>query len=325
MYPEFRKKNGKDLNLKGHPARVRAHIRPIIKACKATLDIIECGNESELTDSPDIPWNIGLIKKTKDVKYDEVLFMTLESMRETHQEILDNLESWQSKDPGDERIRQVCKYIPELATMAWKLERIKRKQDTGSNYVTYEADPLAVRLMAMAWDQRSLRDDRDTAETVILDHVRFRKTLRKSQKDQLASAISGFQRMINTNGDSVYCKEIYIVENSDIADLRRFTIEFLNGQFSAIATNKETSAHDNPIIHIASESTLIKSEIPEMVRTSAIHNQLSLLISHPITDGIDLIVKSINPPDNQDEITTIFYDGQKAKNLVPVTIRMDRK
>lgn len=313
------------MNHKGHPARVRAHIRPIIKACKATLDIIEYGNESDLTESPNIPWHVGLIKKTNEARYDEVCFMNLESMRETHQQILEHLELWKHSGPEDERISQVCKYIPELATMAWKLERIRRRQDTGANFVTYEADPIAVRLMAMAWDQRCLRDDKDTAETVILDHVKFRKTLRKSQKDQLSSAIAGFQRMINANGDAVYCKEVYIVENSDIKDLRRFTIEFLNGQFSAIATNNETSSHDNPIIHIASASLSVKSKIPEAVITSAIQNQLSYIISHPITDGIDLIVESINPADNQDEITTIFTDGQKARKLVPVTIRLDRK
>jgi hypothetical protein len=202
--------------------------------------------------------------------------------------------------------------------MAWKVERIRRKQDAKTAYVTVESDPVSIRIMAAAWNERERRHGGNTEENLILTDTKFARTLRLEQSEQQKLAHKLVQRLFDKSGTSPD-NDQYIVQSSDIAGLSRITIEAWNGKVTA-----RTLYADNGIRWIDGDDIAFTIDAPLTRRARMEGRHLEDAIKHPFTDGLGLVIDRVSTVHQQDVPSLrIMSSAWRPEHLVPFSVKVN--
>lgn len=288
----------------GHAARVRAHIRPILKGVQKALALTEQHDDFyDLTVRLDadrsIAWQYGRHSAAqRTTPYDRIPYASKDILVKSHQEIEAKLLQWQDQAPSDREIEDAVAQMQDLGTMAWKLERAKRKQDTGAGYLTLDVDPVTIRLLAMSWEERSSRDEGVHEASLILEKSRFAKVLRKDLRTQVKDARKTLQLMIEQHGDIAIASEEYTVIGSDIPNLSGYRIEMTNGSVRSVSRYS-----DGPVRWINSDRIALNVELPEITRAMVDGMDLDEVFDHPLTRGLGLKIERTTPLTAQGSVT----------------------
>lgn len=316
----------------GHTARVKAYHRQIQKFVEETIPLI---NEdlsleemvSAINALPDLPWRHSDTRPTVITENNEIRYATdynvisftnkyeLISNYGDITQILDRI----NENNKEYEIEEMCEANHVLATMAWILERNNRNQDTPENKITYEADPISIRIMAALWDEKVSRFEGQTEEDPIFDHISFRPSVERSRQANAEKAKKMLQEMIAKYGDLSFIREVYTIENSDIPDIINITIQISSGRITANCVYS-----DNLIKWLNAEDILIETEIPSTVMTSMPGQPLEKTLVHPFTDGLGLkVTKAYHVSSSGKIYTRIINNAWQLKNLVKLTIDMN--
>lgn len=305
----------------GHAARLRAHIRPIGKAVHAVLKIApKCEALGDLivlaSENKDIPWEYD---RLRSVNTDAITYVDLQTLIQSHAEIETKLDQWAKSAPTERELEDAAAQMEDLATMAWKLERKERRQEAGSNYLTLDVDPVTVRLLAMTGAEREKRAGEGYEANMILEKSRFSKTLRKDQREQIKQARNTLQGMIDFHGNTgAGFSEEHTVIGSEIPHMSGYRIEVKNGSVRSVSRYS-----DGPVRWINSDHIALNVKLPETARASIDGAELDSVLSHPITQGLDIKIEKTGIITNANGQThEIRTNAWRRNKLVAMVINM---
>lgn len=303
----------------GQAARLRAHARPIEDHLRRTLrlarDSVDLAHliENVAHSASPPPWRYSSSygSHTRE-SYDELPYGSLSMLIGAHEDMLRDVESWTSAT-DDRLLEETSEQIPDLGAMAWKLERMERGQDTGTRHLTFDLDPLSIRLLAMIDPECDGSEATDGA--VGIRHMYLEDVIGFDGREANKRARRTLQAIIDTRGDSFLTVQSYVPDQSDIPGLSSVTITVLNGSVRCKA-NLSHAGVDS----IESDAVQIQAEVSEAMTSACTGEAIEKLVDHPLLDGLGLRIEQIGPRRSGEGGSCIRIDGWRRANLTAFVV-----